>query len=107
MQNQETTAKVSTLSESNNTVIYRMPYELFNDNLGQTMFEISRMPLVDGLLLGGRESLAKALVKRCGYSLRTARRHIKRLEISGLLISTEYQAPSRLKGVSLYSRLFD
>lgn len=107
MQNQETTAKVSTLSDSNTTVIYRVPYELFNDNLGQTMYEISRMPLVDGLLLGGQESLAKALVKRCGYSLRTARRHIKRLKLSGLIVSSEIPPLEVIQGGSFYRRLFD
>lgn len=104
---QESLVQSSIPSESHTKVTYRMPYELFKDNLGQSMYEISRMPLVDGLLLGGKESLAKALVKRCGYTLRTARRHIKRLEQSGLLVSSQTLSSAGLRGVNLYRRLFD
>lgn len=107
MFNQETLVTELPNQPSNDKVAYRMPYELFNDQLGQTMYEISRMPLVDGLLMGGKVSLAKTLVKRCGYSLRTARRHIKRLEQSGLLVSSKTLSSAGLQGINLYRRLFD
>ena len=94
-------------STSSHQVQYRLPFELFNDQFGQTVYEISRMPIIDGYLLGGEVSLASALVRRCGYSLRTARRHIRRLEQSGLIISTPRLNLDGMKGSHLYRRLFD
>ena len=86
---------------------YRLPFELFNDQFRQTVYEISRMPIIDGYLLGGEVSLASALVRRCGYSLRTARRHIRRLEQSGLIIRAQKPTLTGLQGTHLYRRLFD
>ncbi|MFB2682116.1 helix-turn-helix domain-containing protein [Shewanella mangrovisoli] len=65
------------------------------------------MPIIDGYLLGGEMSLASALVRRCGYSLRTARRHIRRLEQSGLIIKAQKPTLTGLQGTYLYRRLFD
>jgi len=86
---------------------YRLPFELFNDQFRQTVYEISRMPIIDGYLLGGEVSVASALVRRCGYSLRTARRHIRRLEQSGLIIRAQKPTLTGLQGINLYRRLFD
>jgi len=94
-------------STSSHQVQYRLPFELFNDQFRQTVYEISRMPIIDGYLLGGEVSLASALVRRCGYSLRTARRHIRRLEQSGLIIRAQKPTLTGLQGTHLYRRLFD
>lgn len=107
MFNEDVTTEDSIAVASCQNAAYRLPFELFNDQLGQTIYEISRMSIIDGWLLGGEVSLARALVKRCGYSIRTARRHIKRLEQSGLLISTPQLTLAGLHGNNLYKRLFN
>lgn len=107
MRNQDISEDNIIHSTSCHQVQYRLPFELFNDQFRQTVYEISRMPIIDGYLLGGEVSLASALVRRCGYSLRTARRHIRRLEQSGLIISTPRLNLDGMKGSHLYRRLFD
>ncbi len=107
MRNQDISEDNIIHSTSSHQVQYRLPFELFNDQFRQTVYEISRMPIIDGYLLGGEVSLASALVRRCGYSLRTARRHIRRLEQSGLIIRAQKPTLTGLQGTHLYRRLFD
>ena len=107
MRNQDTSEENIIHSTSSHQAHYRLPFELFNDQFGQTVYEISRMPVIDGWLLGGEVGLASALVRRCGYSVRTARRHIRRLEQSGLLVSTQKLTLAGMHGTNLYRRLFD
>lgn len=95
------------ISKTTNPCMFKLPFELLQDQLGRTLYEISRMPVVNGVLLGGRESLASALVKRCGYSLRTAKRHIRRLVSSGLLTCSQTTNASGMQAVNLYYRMFD
>ncbi|WP_330130810.1 helix-turn-helix domain-containing protein [Shewanella xiamenensis] len=106
MRNQDISEDNIIHSTSSHQAHYRLPFELFNDQFRQTVYEISRMPIIDGYLLGGEVSLASALVRRCGYSLRTARRHIRRLEQSGLLISTPQPKLAGLQATHLYKRIF-
>ncbi|MFB2672899.1 winged helix-turn-helix domain-containing protein [Shewanella xiamenensis] len=107
MRNQDISEDNIIHSTSGHQVQYRLPFELFNDQFRQTVYEINRMPIIDGYLLGGEMSLASALVRRCGYSLRTARRHIRRLEQSGLIIKAQKPTLTGLQGTYLYRRLFD
>lgn len=107
MRNQDISEDNIIHSTSSHQTPYRLPFELFNDQFRQTVYEISRMPIIDGYLLGGEVSLASALVRRCGYSLRTARRHIRRLEQSGLIIRAQKPTLTGLQGTHLYRRLFD
>lgn len=107
MRNQDISEDNIIHSTSSHQAPYRLPFELFNDQFRQTVYEISRMPIIDGYLLGGEVSLASALVRRCGYSLRTARRHIRRLEQSGLIIRAQKPTLTGLQGTHLYRRLFD
>lgn len=107
MRNQDISEDNIIHSTSGHQAHYRLPFELFNDQFRQTVYELSRMPIIDGYLLGGEVSLASALVRRCGYSLRTARRHIRRLEQSGLIIRAQKPTLTGLQGTHLYRRLFD
>lgn len=107
MRNQDISEDNIIHSTSGHQAHYRLPFELFNDQFRQTVYELSRMPIIDGYLLGGEMSLASALVRRCGYSLRTARRHIRRLEQSGLIIKAQKPTLTGLQGTYLYRRLFD
>ncbi|UXK06952.1 helix-turn-helix domain-containing protein [Shewanella putrefaciens] len=107
MRNQDISEDNIIHSTNSHQAHYRLPFELFNDQFRQTVYEISRMPNIDGYLLGGEVSLASALVRRCGYSLRTARRHIRRLEQSGLIIRAQKPTLTGLQGTHLYRRLFD
>ncbi|WP_372870908.1 ArsR family transcriptional regulator [Shewanella sp.] len=86
---------------------FKVPFELLQNQLGKTLFEISRLSVHNGLLQTGNISLARLLARRCGYSLRTARRHIRRLQLAGLLTSQTNQTAAGMQAVSLYQRRFD
>lgn len=98
---------IATASNAVSSSVFKLPFELFQDQLGRTLYEISRMPVSNGVLLGGRESLANTLMKRCGYSLRTAKRHIGRLVASGLLECSQTTNATGMQATNLYRRMFD
>ncbi|WP_335899481.1 winged helix-turn-helix transcriptional regulator [Shewanella algae] len=105
MFNQDVSKEVSV--QGNTTDNFKVPFELLKNQLGKTLFEVSRLPVQSGLLQTGNISLAKLLARRCGYSLRTARRHIRRLELAGLITRQTSITAAGMQSVNLYQRRFN
>jgi len=101
MFNQDVSKEVSV--QGNTTDNFKVPFELLKNQLGKTLFEVSRLPVQSGLLQTGNISLAKLLARRCGYSLRTARR----LELAGLITRQTSITAAGMQSVNLYQRRFD
>lgn len=79
-----------------------VPLELLSENLKRTCYELSRMVQPNGYLAGGLRSVPELLCIRCGYTDKTARRHLKRLIQVGWLECQKNTATSGASAPNLY-----
>ena len=79
-----------------------VPLELLSENLKRTCYELSRMAQPNGYLAGGLRSVSGLLAVRCGYTEKTAKRHLKRLIQAGWLECQKHTATSGASAPNLY-----
>ena len=79
-----------------------VPLELLSENLKRTCYELSRMMHPNGYLAGGMRSVPDLLSIRCGYTDKTARRHLKQLTKAGWLECQKHTATSGASAPNLY-----